>query len=521
PWQEGKERQTQTFRPDNGNLLRQSDVEWEEGASGGPPEPPRNARIKQVQTTLSDSGQASKEVYQYDQYNNRTQVEEFDFGSSTAARLTLTSYLTGGQYDNNTIHIRNLVQTQWIYEGAQARASTSYEYDNYIADPDNSHAPLLPRDGITGHDTANFGAGEIRRGNVTMVQRWLNTLGASPATFQHYDIAGNMVKRWDANGNSTLIEYSQIYGYALPTKVTNALGHETVTEYSLALGKPTRVTDPNNTVTTFTYDDPLDRLKQVVRAPGVAAVQTQTTFNYDDANRTITTTSDQNAYLDNRLKTEVVYDGLGRQSERRQYEDAVKQEYDEMGRVFKVWNPFHEPLHAGETLRWTTTEYDTLGRIKQVTLPDNSTVVTTYTGNETTVSDPAGIAKKSLTDALGRLTEVIENSSGPAADQVSTKYRYDALDNLKAVCQAGAWGANDSCQNGQGRKFIYDSWSRLTSATNPEYTNASGGNGTASFAYDANGNLTSKTDARGVATTFDPYDALNRPTRTSYSDGTQ
>src|SRR5437660_5431717 len=38
--------------------------------------------------------------------------------------------------------------------------------------------------------------------------------------------------------------------------------------------------------------------------------------------------------------------------------------------------------------------------------------------------------------------------------------------------------------------------------------------------YDANGNLVYKTDGRGVLTSFDPYDALNRPTVKHYSDGT-
>jgi YD repeat-containing protein len=49
---------------------------------------------------------------------------------------------------------------------------------------------------------------------------------------------------------------------------------------------------------------------------------------------------------------------------------------------------------------------------------------------------------------------------------------------------------------------------RLTSATNPE-------SGTVSYHYDANGNLTSKTDARGVVSNY-VYDALNRVTIVLY-----
>ncbi|HTV55435.1 MAG TPA: RHS repeat-associated core domain-containing protein [Terriglobia bacterium] len=59
---------------------------------------------------------------------------------------------------------------------------------------------------------------------------------------------------------------------------------------------------------------------------------------------------------------------------------------------------------------------------------------------------------------------------------------------------------------------MYDSLSRLTSAMNPEA-------GTTGYTYDANSNLLTRTDARGIITTYG-YDALNRPTGVQYSDGT-
>jgi YD repeat-containing protein len=51
---------------------------------------------------------------------------------------------------------------------------------------------------------------------------------------------------------------------------------------------------------------------------------------------------------------------------------------------------------------------------------------------------------------------------------------------------------------------------RLTSATNPE-------SGTISYSYDSNGNLTQKTDARSIVTSF-AYDALNRLIARSYTN---
>ncbi|MBS1830258.1 MAG: RHS repeat protein, partial [Acidobacteria bacterium] len=53
---------------------------------------------------------------------------------------------------------------------------------------------------------------------------------------------------------------------------------------------------------------------------------------------------------------------------------------------------------------------------------------------------------------------------------------------------------------------------RLTKATQPE-------SGDTSFVYDGNGNMTSRTDERGVTTTLG-YDSINRLTSKSYTDST-
>jgi len=213
----------------------------------------------------------------------------------------------------------------------------------------------------------------------------------------------------------------------------------------------------------------------------------------------------------------VLYDGLGRTIETRQYETATvyvmtKRTYDALGRLSRVSNPYRTG-----TPSWTETAYDALGRVTSVkTLADNAAVTTSYSGNTVTVTDQAGKDRQSTTDALGRLIQVVEDPGTGGLGYV-TAYAYDQLDNLKTVTQGT-----------RTRSFTYDSLSRLVRAANPE-------SGTVLYNYDANGNLVLKIDPRpggaplpncsipyagtNVASCYE-YDALNRPTLRDYNDAT-
>ena len=247
-------------------------------------------------------------------------------------------------------------------------------------------------------------------------------------------------------------------------------------------------------------------------------MENQTTFAYDDDNRVITTSSDRDTNNDNLLVSKVLYDRLGRTIESRQYEGgsnyiAIQTQYDALGRTFKMSNPFRP--WQGESPEWTTQAFDSLGRVISVTTPDSAAVTTNYSGNSVTVTDQAGRARRSVTDAVGRLIEVYEDPNGV---NHQTTYLYDVLDNLVKVTQGN-----------QQRFFMYDSFKRLIRARNPEQATrpsltlsdpiTSNSAWSMAYQYDANSNLTQKTDARGVESTY-IYDLLNRNTSTDYSDST-
>jgi RHS repeat-associated protein len=531
-WHEGREYKAEFYSLNN-SLLKRVENLWDQTPSSGAE---NNPHITRTTTTLTDvtPNLVTKQEFTYDQYNNQTDVYEYDFGSGAPGplrRRTHTDYVTATAYTDvlTGAHLRRLPLQTLVYDAAGVvRAQSGFEYDNYTNGPPN-HAALISRTSISGFDSA-FSTSYTTRGNVTASIVYLLSNGAVTGSFtayNQYDIAGNLVRAIDARGYSTDFDFSDRFGapngeaqsniqpaelgstssYAFVTKATNALGHRAYTQFDYYLGRPVDTEDANGIVTSAYFNDVFDRPTQVRRAVGTALMN-QTTFAYDDVARIVTTTSDVDA--NNVLVSKTLYDGLGRTTETRTYEGgtnyiavkqipfAVLQDPDTGAwiRSTQSSNPYRPYL--GEQPVWTTSFFDALDRVVKLRTPDNAIIRTSYSGNTVTVTDqdqPAGKKRKSVADALGRMIEVDED---PAGLNYQTFYGYDVLNNLTTVNQGT-----------QTRSFVYDSLKRLISGSNPE-------NGTITYQYDGNGNLLVKTDARNVSTHFD-YDALNRPVRRWYN----
>jgi len=390
---------------------------------------------------------------------------------------------------------------------------------------DETSFPLLAYGAVTGW----LDPGTNVRGNATTVSTWLNTTNSYLSVHTQYDQCGSVRNVWDARdtglSSPSRLEYAATHERAYATSRSSAdpdgagplLSLVDSTEFDSTTGLVKAAIDANGQRTTFSYNDPLNRLTQITRAETDPAAKTQTSYSYDDTARTITVTSDLTSFNDNVLKTMTLFDGLGRAIEARTYEGGsnhivTQTQYDILGRPFKSSNPYR-PGAPSESAVWTTTAFDALGRVTSVTTPDNAVVSTAYSGNSVTVTDQAGRKRKSVTDALGRLIEVYEDPSGL---NYLTTYSYDTLDNLVKVTQGS-----------QQRFFMYDSLKRLIRVRNPEQDSNVNlnladpltGNSAWStgYQYDANSNLTKRTDARNVDSTY-VYDALNRNTSIEYSD---
>jgi len=545
-WDAGKESQTDVFDTNGSTVLRRAVNTWEYGTPIASNSSVNiNGRINRTDTTLEPGGAnlVSKQTFNYDQYNNQTDIYEYGYGTGSAGSLvrhSTTSYLTSQSSSDyacspsstcstsanmsGVIHIRNLPTQVSIYDsGGTERARTTFEYDNYATD--TNHASLVSRSGITGLDSA-FTSSLTTRGNGTASTRYLlnssGTVSGSISTYAQYDVAGNVVKTIDGRGYPTTFAFSDCFGapngnaqtntapselsggsaFAFATTVTNAKNQTVHVQFDYYLGKPVDAEDANGIVSSGYYDDALDRPTQIKRAVGITGVESQTTFAYDDTNRTVTTTSDLASNNDNVLVSKVLYDQAGRVTERRQYEGGTnyivtKTDYDVLGQAYRMSNPYRPS--QSESLVWNTTAYDALGRSTSTTTADSAVVSSSYSGNTVTATDQAGKVRRSVRDALGRLIRVDEpNSSGNldsgGSPVQSTSYAYDVLDDLTQVTQGS-----------QTRTFTYDSLKRVLSAANPE-------SGTVTTTYDENSNVIVVTDARGVSTHVS-YDELNRPTR--------
>lgn len=533
----------------------------------------RNFRITSSTMTLVDTNQVLLNETVFDTSNTYTaniclfttvtesrmnvlETHEYDYGNGAPGpllRKSVFTYLHDSKPQYLTSYILNRVSSKTVYDSAsntckglnQPCAQTTYLFD--------STTPIANTSGTgqaVSHDYGNFPSSFTTRGNLTETDVWRNTDGALLATKNWYDDLGHVVQTQDPLLYNTFFDFTDSWSTqtggntcapasgtarAFLTKVTNHLGQiHSFSNYSCS-SLHASITDPNSNTVSLTYD----LLDRAIEADFPDGGQTKKCFTNTPGSSCYSAQlplKEITSYKINSLTTftsTVVGDGLGRfvQSQLNSaspviYTDTV---YDELGRTKTVSNPYSST--SDPTYGITTFNYDALGRVSKVIPPDGTSstnnTTTVYTGNCTTVTDQAGKSRKSCSDGLGRLTQVVED---PAGSGFESDYGYDALNNLLTVSQKG--GSTNSA-NWRPRSFTYNSLSQLVCASNPENSSAacpatSTGayvTGTTGYTYDANGNLSTKTSpapnqtGSATVTATYAYDALNRMTQKTFSDG--
>lgn len=463
-----------------------------------------------------------------------TRIDQYDYRSSPAVlqRRTLIAYAPLGN------GIAGMPSSITVQDGASHQiAQTTFNYDESAA---------TPTSGVPQH-VAISGS----RGNLTSISRWLNTTNTSLVTSMTYDDTGNMLSSTDPGGHKTQFSYTDNFtdginhgslayltGVTMPdTNSPNLAHHQIFTEYDFHAGLVMARTDQNLNSTLYTYDSMLRPLN--INFPDGG----QTSVSYPNATQTVVQRK-----IDGARSTfaTTIFDSFGRVSRTASGNGETSSPYDLQdfcydlnGRLQYRSYPYqagdyagaNDCSHAGDTFT-----YDSMGRTAQITHSDGSSSQVTYSGRAQEFTDEGNgtsrVSRIQQTDALGRLASLCELYAGPAllgnngtpadcgldltGSGFLTSYSYDLLDNLTSIAQGGL----------PQRTFGYDSLSRLTSESHPEWTALTSSTpATVTYAYNADGLLSTRvrpapnqTSGAVTVTTNYGYDELHRLRSRSYTN---
>lgn len=500
---------TQTeVKTSSGTSMAKSVINYTTDGSGQP----------QVANVISyDDGSPTpnqtKVDFDYDSYGNITNTREYGFqqsGSWVARRRTRNVYKTDTSYINT--YLRSLIIETNVYDAQldtndandTLMAKTTYIYDDY-----NAMGGMENYGGTTyiiGHHPG-YDSNVTLRGNVTGVTKYTDIAAPTSITrMRKLDIFGNVVKEQLSCCDQQAVNTDETNGYFMPVTVVrgNPSGITLTTEYGHDFNTSLEgsVMDSNSQQISVASRDAALRATQIdlptgaIRtssySDGTQSVSHSVTYDDGGTQRTVTQTT--------------VYDGWDRVIQQVDSNGGqVNISYDNMGQVISVTNPFA----AGGTPSYSTGySYDELSRRKIITFPDGQTVQISYNGNTITVTDQVNRKIQRITDGLGRLVTINEQTSTGALTQ-ATNYKYDVLDKLSEVNQGN-----------QLRKYKYDALSRLLYEKIPEQTaSINDGTGTmwsSKYTYTDFNAVATRQDARGVVTTYS-YDSLNRLSQVSYN----
>ncbi len=357
-----------------------------------------------------------------------------------------------------------------------------------------------------------------------------------------YDAAGNVTKRTDTAGRITSLGYDNVNRLVT---VTDPALQITQYEYN-ARSNATAVVDALGQRYTFDYDA-LSRVTTATRAGlqmsfaydavGNRAQRTDynnmtTGYTYDEVNRLTKITYPDASTVN------YGYDGLSQLTSAANINGTVSFVYDNLGRVTSttdVWGQVLNYTYAASDRRTklsfgattnATYVYDVVDRLTKITDSANLAVTFAYDAASKLTSKtlPNGVAATYTYDGLDRLTRLKDakgntviadnqysyNTAGNITqniDQSGThSYGYDAIDRLTSATYTGTPnesyaydGVGNRTSSHRSATYGYQPFNRLVSTSS------------ASYFYNNNGNMISKTDATG--TTQFVWDFENRLTQ--------
>lgn len=312
-----------------------------------------------------------------------------------------------------------------------------------------------------------------------------------------YDAAGNLINRTDPNGAITRITYDALdrvvkidypddsdvyYTYDAVGNVLSIGNKYATLNYSYdALNRATKVEDfTQKKSITYSYDSQGNVVSMTDQDGGI------TTYVYDAANQLISLTNPLNQ------TTRYSYDKAGRVLEKT-YHNGIRANYsyDRANQLLSIkYMNSSNSIVSGYTY-----EYDENGNIVKMIEADGNVTIYGYDAiNQLiNVTYPAGSTVEYTYDAMGNRMELKNNA-------VLTNYTYDDIDRLQKAGEASyKWDSNGNLisktdTNGT-TAYSYNYEDKLVQITFPDGT-------TNKFAYYPDGRRLSKTDRAGKTTNF-------------------
>jgi RHS repeat-associated protein len=334
--------------------------------------------------------------------------------------------------------------------------------------------------------STNDPSGNYKTGDLASMTNALSQV----TQFTQYDGMGRLKKMIDLNGLETIVAYSP-RGWLVSKQVgTASSGYETTAFEYDSVGELKKVTQPDASYVSYTYDD-AHRLTQIQDGLGHKIVYTLDAMG----NRTAESAFDITATL---VRTHTrVMDALNRVKQEiggtNPTTQITQQSYDGNGNLTTITDPLS---------RVTTQIFDARNRLTEVRDPFNGSGAPTkyeYNGLDqlTKVTDPASLATTYALNGHGELLTQVSPDTG------TTAFTYDPASNLSTKLDARSISAS----------YAYDALNRLTQITYPDETVAytfdacangvgrlcsiTDNSGTTSYAFDVKGRITSKTQTVG------------------------
>lgn len=349
-------------------------------------------------------------------------------------------------YDSTCVHLPHSVATNGV--------TTSYTYD--------SHCDSLTK---TLTDTTTQSIPYSTNGQTHVwTYTWNNFLLASVET---------------PNLKTTHYYYS---GSGALTEITNPLSQSTnITSYTGG-GYPETITDPNNVLTTLTWNPRQWLTKSAVTTTGGVLT---TTYTLDPVGELTELTLPDNSYLS------YIYDPAHRLTDVIDADNnEIEYTLDALGDKTQI-----DTYNSSDTLvRQHSATFDALGRMLTDVGGEGQTTSYSYdpNGNNLDITDPLLNETIRTFDALNRL------STSTDANHGVTQFTYDAHDRILT--------AEDPDSN--TTSYVYDGFGNPIQLASPD-------SNTSVYYFDSDNNQTKKVDALGIVTN-NTYDALDRVLTTQY-----